>query len=128
MDENTKLGMLEDLSTYGDDGTSEAAALPGHIYMDAMGFGMGLSCLQVTFQACNVTEAESLYDQLAPLCPILLALTACSPIFRGYLADVDCRWDVIAASVDDRTREERNGRISKSRFDSKKCSLEFSKL
>ena len=23
---------------------------PNHIYMDAMGFGMGLSCLQVTFQ------------------------------------------------------------------------------
>jgi glutamate--cysteine ligase catalytic subunit len=27
------------------------AALPDHIYMDAMGFGMGNSCLQVTFQA-----------------------------------------------------------------------------
>lgn len=28
-----------------------AAALPDHIYLDAMGFGMGNSCLQVTFQA-----------------------------------------------------------------------------
>lgn len=36
-----------------------------------------------------------------------LALTAASPIHRGYLADVDCRWDVISASADCRTREER---------------------
>ncbi|MCL4137403.1 UNVERIFIED_CONTAM: hypothetical protein GTU68_031069, partial [Idotea baltica] len=36
-----------------------------------------------------------------------LALTAASPIFRGYLTDVDCRWDVISLSVDCRTREER---------------------
>ena len=34
-------------------------------------------------------------------------MTAGSPIFRGYLADVDCRWDVIAAAVDDRTPGER---------------------
>ena len=27
-------------------------------------------------------EAENLYDQLAPICPILLALTASSPIFK----------------------------------------------
>ena len=52
-------------------------------------------------------EAENLYDQLAPVCPILLALTASSPMFRGYLADVDCRWDIISASVDDRTKKER---------------------
>jgi Glutamate-cysteine ligase len=37
----------------------------------------------------------------------MLALSASCPIFRGYLADVDCRWNVIAASVDDRTPEER---------------------
>ncbi len=30
--------------------SSESAAKPWHIYMDAMGFGMGLSCLQLTFQ------------------------------------------------------------------------------
>ena len=28
----------------------DSAAKPWHIYMDAMGFGMGLSCLQLTFQ------------------------------------------------------------------------------
>lgn len=36
-----------------------------------------------------------------------MALTAASPIFRGLLTDTDCRWDVIAGSVDDRTPEER---------------------
>ncbi|ORZ32346.1 glutamate-cysteine ligase-domain-containing protein [Catenaria anguillulae PL171] len=52
-------------------------------------------------------EARHLYDQLAVLAPIMLSLTASSPIFRGYLADVDCRWNVIAGAVDCRTREER---------------------
>lgn len=48
------------------------AALPDHVYMDAMGFGMGCCCLQLTFQACNITEARTLYDQLTPLCPIMV--------------------------------------------------------
>ena len=60
-----------------------------------------------------------------------LALTAAAPIFRGYLADVDCRWNVIAGSVDDRTAEERGvkplksarWRIPKSRYDSVDCYL-----
>lgn len=84
----------------------QGAALPDHIYMDAMGFGMGCCCLQVTFQACSVSEARSIYDQLVPVGPIMLALTAASPAYRGYLADVDCRWNVISAAVDDRTKEE----------------------
>ncbi|KAK3759087.1 hypothetical protein RRG08_010700 [Elysia crispata] len=125
-DVNTPSPFVEDLSAYGDDGSSAAAALPDHIYMDAMGFGMGNSCLQVTFQACNLDEAKTLYDQLAGMCPIMLALSASSPIFRGYLGDIDTRWPVIAASVDDRTREERGleplkenrYRIHKSRYDS----------
>ena len=54
------------------DAESQRAALPDHIYMDHMGFGMGNSCLQLTFQACNVDEATLLYDQLANLCPIMV--------------------------------------------------------
>ena len=38
-------------------------------------------------------------------------MTAASPIWRGYLADVDCRWNVIAGSVDDRTEEERGLKV-----------------
>ena len=36
-----------------------------------------------------------------------MALSAGSPAFQGTLTDVDCRWDVIAGSVDDRTDEEK---------------------
>lgn len=122
-DVNTPSPFTEDLSALGGDASSAAAARPDHVYMDAMGFGMGLCCLQLTFQAESMSEARELYDQLAPLCPIMLALTASSPAHRGILVDRDCRWDVISASVDDRTRAERGlegeGRtIPKSRYDS----------
>ena len=50
----------------------KGAALIDHIYMDAMGFGMGCSCLQLTFQACNITEARRLYDALVPVAPLLV--------------------------------------------------------
>jgi len=84
--------------------------------MDAMGFGMGCSCLQITFQAYNLEEARRVYDALVPVGPIMLALTAAAPMFRGYLADVDCRWDVIAGSVDDRTDEERGKKVTSGVF------------
>ncbi|GAA5914184.1 glutamate--cysteine ligase [Sporobolomyces salmoneus] len=107
----------------------EGAALDDHIYLDAMGFGMGCCCLQITFQACSVGEARRMYDAFVPVGPIMLALTAASPIFRGLLSDVDCRWDVIAGSVDDRTPQERGLEplmrerfvIPKSRYDSVDC-------
>ena len=142
---------------------------------------MGCCCLQLTFQACNINEARTLYDQLSPMCPIMvivntvslrgstrldsvscsfpcytfksrawtccigklianesqlcinyflfllqLALTAASPLHRGYVADTDCRWNIISGAVDCRTREERGleplknnkFRIFKSRYDS----------
>jgi len=41
-----------------------------------------------------------------------LALSAASPIWRGYLADVDCRWNVLCAMVDDRTAEERGFEVN----------------
>ncbi|CAG8762948.1 35205_t:CDS:10, partial [Racocetra persica] len=114
---------------------AEGAAQSDHIYMDAMVFGMGCCCLQITFQACNAEEARRLYDQLAVMGPIMLALTASAPIWRGYLSDIDCRWNVIAGSVDDRTREERSLEplkhdrfvINKSRYDSIDCYISTDK-
>lgn len=100
-----------------DEEAKNGAALIDHIYMDSMGFGMGCCCLQITFQGRDMEEAEYLYDNLTPLTPILMCLTAASPAFRGYLSDQDCRWNVISMSVDDRTPEERKT-ISKSRYDS----------
>ena len=85
-------------------GKSEAGT---NIHMDAMCFGMGMCCLQVTFQARDIDESRYMYDQLAVLAPIMLSITAASPIFKGRLANVDARWDIIAQSVDDRTPVER---------------------
>ena len=87
VDSNTPRPFIESLPAAGSE-----RSRPDQIYMDAMGFGMGCSCLQMTFQACNITEARHLYDQLTPLTPILMALSAASPIYRGYLADIDHRY------------------------------------
>ncbi|KAH8097548.1 glutamate-cysteine ligase [Aureococcus anophagefferens] len=57
--------------------------------LDAMAYGMGCCCLQVTFQARDATEARYCYDQLAALAPVMLALTAAAPAWRGALADSD---------------------------------------
>ncbi|KAJ9205348.1 hypothetical protein DTO164E3_1326 [Paecilomyces variotii] len=89
-----------------DDDVRNGAAKENHVYMDAMAFGMGSCCLQITFQAKNITEGRKLYDQLSPLGPIMLALTAATPIYKGFLVDTDVRWNQIGASVDCRTREE----------------------
>ena len=102
--------------------------------MDAMAFGMGSCCLQITFQAKDVEESRFIYDQLALLTPIMMALTASTPLLRGRIADTDCRWGIISESVDDRTLAERGRddpdapheylteggqrRIHKSRYDS----------
>lgn len=89
-----------------DDDVRNGAAKDEHIYMDAMAFGMGSCCLQITFQAKNIEEGRTMYDQLSPLGPILLALTAATPIYKGFLADTDVRWNQVSAAVDDRTPEE----------------------
>jgi glutamate--cysteine ligase catalytic subunit len=41
------------------------------------------------------------------MAPILLAMTAATPILKGRLADTDVRWGTIVASVDDRTLAEK---------------------
>lgn len=84
----------------------QAEPYPGFIHMDCMAFGMGMCCLQVTFQAKNIGESRHLYDHLGVLSPILLALTAATPILKGRLADTDVRWATISAAVDDRTPQE----------------------
>ena len=48
-----------------------------------------------------------MYDQLAVLSPVMLALTAATPVLKGRLVDTDVRWNTIALSVDDRTPAER---------------------
>ena len=90
-----------------EDKEAKLASKPGFIYMDSMGFGMGCSCLQVTFQAPNIHKARYLYDALVNFAPIMLAFSAAAPAFKGWLADQDVRWNVISGAVDDRTPKER---------------------
>jgi glutamate--cysteine ligase catalytic subunit len=40
--------------------------------MDAMGFGMGCSCLRTTFQLETIDEARKLYDHFAPITAIVV--------------------------------------------------------
>lgn len=87
--------------------TVEEADGLDHVYADAMPFGMGNCCLQVTMQAASLPESLHLHDQLAPLTPLFLALTAATPFMRGWICDDDTRWSQVAQSVDDRTAAER---------------------
>lgn len=84
----------------------------GSIEMDAMAFGMGCCCLQVTMQVRNEAMSRYLHDQLLVLAPILQALSAATPFMKGELAATDTRWDAISQAVDDRTAAERGAGAS----------------
>jgi glutamate--cysteine ligase catalytic subunit len=68
-DKNVPTPYVEDLSKLGDDGSSQRAALPDHVYMDAMGFGMGCCCLQVTFQVNEYPVCLSMIPISLPVVP-----------------------------------------------------------
>lgn len=55
-----------------------------------------------------------------------LAMSAASPIWRGYLAEIDCRWNVLCAMSDDRTAEERGFEVENILLDKKQRNLSFS--
>ena len=76
------------------------------IKMDAMAFGMGCCCLQVTMQCQNETQSRFIHDQMAVLAPLFLALSAATPAIAGRLRNTDTRWDLISQSVDDRRASE----------------------
>ncbi|KZT52177.1 gamma glutamylcysteine synthetase [Calocera cornea HHB12733] len=104
---------------YAGDEEARKTFTPGYIHMDAIAFGAGCCCVQTTLQAPDLSAARTLYDALLPLAPVMLALSAASPAHRGWLADVDARWDVIREAVDDRTEEEMGLKLlPKSRYDS----------
>ncbi|KAL4949070.1 glutamate-cysteine ligase-domain-containing protein [Aspergillus filifer] len=76
--------------------------------LEGLGFAMGVCGLQVTLQAKDLREACWLHDQLSVLGPLMLAMTAATPAYKGVLADTDARWDVFRFINDDRTSEEQN--------------------
>ena len=79
-----------------------------HIYGDSLVFGPSCCGFQVTFQTQNMHEALMLHDQLCPVGPIIMALTAATPFFRGYLTNTDVQWNQATVTVDDRTVDEVN--------------------
>lgn len=94
------------------------------VVMDGSAFGMGCCCLQVTIQGRDMEESRYLYDQLAIMAPLMLAITAATPAIRGMLVDTDARWDIISGAMDDRTPEEiSTGSVPKSRYSSIDCFL-----
>ncbi|RIB21386.1 glutamate-cysteine ligase-domain-containing protein [Gigaspora rosea] len=64
-------------------------ALPDHIYMDSL----------------VLVQVAVVFKQ--PFKP--MALTAATPIWRGYLSDMDCSWLALVASNDERTVQKKNG-------------------
>ena len=98
-DKNTLSPFIEELP-------NREMSKPDHIFMDHHGFALGCCCIQVTFQCESLEQTCHLYDQLTPLGPIIMALSASSPIWRGYLSEIDCRWNVFKLAYDDRTKEE----------------------
>jgi hypothetical protein len=67
---------------------------PNQVYMDCMAFGMGCCCLQVTFQAADMSQARFIYDQFAILSPLMVKLNYKRhfPSFFTlfFLAGLDC--------------------------------------
>lgn len=89
---------------------------PNHIYLDAMGFGMGACCLQTTYQAPDLEGARYLYDSLMNFTSVLLSVSASSPLWKGFISDWDCRWEVISSMVDCRTGFEENTEVHDNGF------------
>ena len=94
-----------------DDDVRSGAVKKNRVYLDAPMFGASVCSLQVTVQTSNIDEARRLYDQLLPMGPILLALSAATPMAKGYLVDTDVRWSIHSLAVDDRTREEMGEKV-----------------
>jgi glutamate--cysteine ligase catalytic subunit len=99
---------------------TEDEPYPGFIYMDAMHFGMGQCCLQITYECQTLNHARYLHDMLVSFTGILSALAASGPVCKGQLSDNDFRWTVVEQAVDDRTDDEKDpskpNHIYKSRY------------
>lgn len=67
----------------------------------------GGCALQATFSARNLQDACRLYDQLIPLGPLMLALSAATPIYKGRLVATDTRWEAMCWAGDDRKPSEK---------------------
>eukprot|EP00903_Cladosiphon_okamuranus_P016078 g14842.t1 len=81
---DAKIPLYEDRCTpeFQSEPEGAQASVPPTIAMDTTAFGSGCCCLQVTCQARDVDESRYIFDQLAVLSPIMLALSAATPIHK----------------------------------------------
>ena len=61
------------MTTLGYDADNLTQTVPNHVFLESMGIGPSVCCLQVTVQASCIDEARMLYDQLATVCPIMVS-------------------------------------------------------
>lgn len=62
--------MEPELDVQADEPKSVVETIRPAVHMDAMAFGMGCCCLQITFQAKDIDESRFIYDQLAVMAPM----------------------------------------------------------
>lgn len=67
----------------------------------------GGCALQATFSAGTLQDACRLHDQLVPLGPLMLALSAATPMYKGRLVATDTRWKAMSWAADDRKPSEK---------------------
>jgi glutamate--cysteine ligase catalytic subunit len=69
-------------------------------------YGWGGCGLQVTFSANDLQQVCRLHDQLVPLGPLMLALSAATPVYKGRFVATDTRWEAMCRAGDDRKPSE----------------------
>ncbi|CAF1328777.1 unnamed protein product [Rotaria magnacalcarata] len=100
-DFNTKDTFTDDFSSYGIENWQNYLLnlRDNYIHLDSSSISWGCCCLQ-------------------------LSLTTACPIWRGYLSNVDRRWNILSQTTDDRTKEEiENNVLHSSRYSSVSCYL-----
>lgn len=68
--------------------------------MDANAFGPGMACLQCTFSTENLYNTQFIHDNMHIISPLMLAITAGTPFFKGKVSDWDVRWKVLEETSD----------------------------
>ena len=66
-----------------------------------MGHALGRGQLQVRLDAKSLNHARYLHDMLVPFVPILIALSANSPIYKGQLSEHDHSHEVFSRMTND---------------------------
>ena len=90
----TEVPRFEDQNT-DVEGIRDGDRNPGHIGLtEGLQNALGLGKLQVTLECQNLNHARMMHDMLIPFAPLLISLSAASPIYKAQLSTHDHWWDV----------------------------------